>query len=116
MHQQNLRQRLTRGSNITNSAQNDNNRHTSARFDTTKPFLTERLGNFAPVETRDEEPIEPKEINYARNNRCFKCKKTDQRARFCPQNKLQATPYSQLSKRSNQNQTVHNGEKSPPTD
>lgn len=92
MHQQNVRQRLARGSYITNSVQNDNYRHTSSRFDTTKPFLSERLGNFSQIETRNEEPIEPIEINYARDNRCFKCKKTGQRARFCPQNKLQAMP------------------------
>lgn len=46
MHKQNLRQRLAiRGSNMTESVQdNDNNQ--------TLPFLWDGLDNFAPVETK----------------------------------------------------------------
>lgn len=111
MREQNLRQRLAiRGPNVTNNVQNDDNTQTSSSFDTTTPLLRDRLINFSPAEIRHEEPME---IDHARNNRCFKCKKTGHRARFCPQNKCQVRPRPQLSKRPIQNQTVHNVEQSP---
>lgn len=70
MHEQNLRQRLAiKGSKMTNTVQNDDNRQTSLRFDPIVSFFNERFVNFAPIDTRHEGPME---IDHARNNRRFR--------------------------------------------
>lgn len=72
MSEQNLRPGLAiRGSSITHTTQNDDNRQSISRFDTITSLLNERLVNFSPTETRQEEPME---INHTRNRVCFKCK------------------------------------------
>lgn len=62
------------------------------------------------VETRH---VEPMEIDHARNSRCFKCKQTGHRARFCTQNKPQVRSSPQINKRPSQNKPVHNIEQKP---
>lgn len=86
MSEQNLRQGLAiRGSSITHTTQNDDNRQSVSRFDTITTLLNERLVNFSPTETRQEEPME---VNHTRNKVCFECKGMGQRARFCPLQKM----------------------------
>lgn len=86
MREQILRQIVViRGTNLIDSVQNDDNGKTSSSFDTTTPFLRNRLVNFASVKTRDEEIF--MEIDHAMNNKCVNCTKTGHTARFYPQNK-----------------------------
>lgn len=73
---------------MTNTIQNDYNGQIS-RFDTTVPFLNERLVNFSATEIRHEDPME---IEHARNKRCFKRKEIGHRARFCPQINSRLSP------------------------
>lgn len=109
MREQNLRQRLAiRGSDIT-ERQNISNGLINPTFDTTFLFFRDRLDNPAPVDIRHEEPMEN---DHARNYRCFKCKKTDHRARFCKQNKPQVRSRPQINKPINQNRPVHTVERS----
>ena len=111
MREQNLRQRLAiRGSNMTEIVQSNDNRRTLSNFDTTLPLLKDRADNLTSVETRH---VEPMEIDHARNSRCFKCKQTGHRARFCTQNKPQVRSRPQINKRPSQNKPVHNIEQKP---
>lgn len=111
MREQNLRQRLAiRGSNMTEIVQSNDNGRTLSNFDTTLPLLKDRADNLTSIETRH---VEPMEIDHARNSRCFKCKQTGHRARFCPQNKPQIRSRPQMNTRLSQNKPVHNIEQNP---
>lgn len=111
MREQNLRQRLAiRGSNMTEIVQSNDNGRTLSNFDTTLPLLKDRADNLTSIETRH---VEPMEIDHARNSRCFKCKQTGHRARFCSQNKPQIRSRPQMNKRLSQNKPVHNIEQNP---
>lgn len=90
----------TRGSNLKEIVQSNDNGRAFPNFDTTLPGLMDREEKLTSKETRHEEPMK---LTMREKVSVLNAKRLGQRVRFCPENNSQVRSLSKMNKQPNQN-------------